>query len=182
MLTQFRWTRSPTFRKHDRSDWLEYSSKVNSAHLKWELCLLSQQISLSRSRRQRRHTPARAFCLNFGFSAFRFAVNARVQWEEGRKKSDEEEGKKQRERLNSHSHGADCCPRWAWPCWHHEAGHRYVVHYSCQVSSFLQWFLAPCHPVVFSYCSSFPPSSPPSFLPFYILSLPLSLSLSRHKR
>ena len=42
---------------------------------------------------------------------FQFSVNARVQGEEGRKKSDEEEGKKQREQLNSHSHGADCCPR-----------------------------------------------------------------------
>ena len=39
--------------------------------------------------------------------------------------------------------------------------------------SFIDSVLAPCHPVVFSYCSSFPPSSPPSFLPFYIL---LSLS------
>ena len=102
-----------------------------------------------------------------------------VRLEEGRKKSDEEEGKKQRERLNSHSHRADCCPRWAWPCWHHDAGRRYVVHYRCQVSSFLHGFLAPCHPVVFSYCSSLPPSSAPSFLPFYIL---LSLSLSHHKR
>ena len=39
--------------------------------------------------------------------------------------------------------------------------------------SFIDSVLTPCHPVVFSYCSSFPPSSPPSFLPFYIL---LSLS------
>ena len=76
--------RSRSF-KLDRSDWLEHSPKVNSAHLKCELCLLSQQISLSCSRRQRRHT-SRAFCLKFGFFAFQFAINARVQWEEGRKK------------------------------------------------------------------------------------------------
>ena len=158
--------------------WLEYSSKVNSAHLKCELCLLSQQISLSCSRCQQRHTP-RAFCLNLGFFAFQFAVHARVQREEGRKKSDEEEGKEQREQLNSHSHGADCCPRWAWPCWHHDASHRYVVHYRRQVSSFLHWFLTLCHPVVFSYCSSLPPSSPlPSYLFTFFSLSPLSLSLS----
>ena len=108
MLTQFLWTRRPTFRKLDRSDWLEYSSKVNSAHLKCELCLLSQQISLSRSRRQRRHTP-RAFCLNFGFSA-RVSVCCQCACPVRRGKK-EEWVKKRREQLNSHSHGADCCPR-----------------------------------------------------------------------
>ena len=128
-----------------------------------------------RQRRQRRHTP-RAFCLNFGFFAFQFAVNARVQWEEGRKKSDEEDGKKQRERLNSESHGADCCPRWAWPCsvtsrcWS-------PIRRPLQASGFFLPSLIPYslpHPVVFSYCSSFSPSSP---LPSYLFTS-LSLSLS----
>ena len=172
MLTQFLWrTRKPTFRKLDRSDWLEYSSKVNSAHLKCELCLLSQQIGLFRSRRRRRHTP-RAFCLKTGFFAFQFAVNARVQREEGRKKSDEEEGKKQREQLNSHSHGADCCLRSAWP-----SGITMLVTDTSSTTGvrFLPSFVGSLLPVILLSFLTVLRSRLPHLLPSYLFTFSLSL-------
>ena len=100
--------------------------------------------------------------------------NARVQWEEVKKKSDDEEGKKQREQINSHSHGADCCPRWAWPCWHHGAGQS-PIRRPLQASGL---FLPSLIPYSLLSCCLFLLFLIPAFLtsfllPFYTLSLSL---------
>ena len=107
MLTQFLWTRRPTFRKLDRSDWLEYSSKVNSVHLKCELLFAipaNQSFTLK--------TSATTHIQSFLPQIWLFRVSVCYQCAcpvRRGKKEEEKEGKKQREQLNSHSHGADCC-------------------------------------------------------------------------
>ena len=154
--------------------------------LKCELCLLSQQISLSRSRRQRRRPPT-VFCLKFGFFAFQFVVNARVQWEEGRKMRTRR-GRSSENNLNCIVMVPTAAPD--------EPGLAGITMFVTDTSSItgVRFFLPSLIPHSLSSClffillllffTSFPPSSSPSFLPFYLPppSLSLSLSLCRPKR